>query len=317
MFLKKIDKFVVMQMISYIQDLLYRYECVIVPGFGAFLTHYYPASVSENIFLPPRKEVSFNKQLQANDGVLANYVAAVEHCNYEVALQRVRNFVTLWASTLSEKKEFNIPSIGLLKINEEGNTVFFPEKHRNYLSTSFGLTPYEITTLKREGEKQPIIFIPNEVSENNVKKPLLRYAAIGILAITLGGFSGLKIYENQVAQHNFVEKEKAATLLENQIQEATFVLDNPLPSLTLFIPKISGNYHIIAGAFKIEENATKKISQLIEKGFPARSIGPNKYGLHQVVYQSYETREEALQGLKAVKRTENPAAWLLIQELKD
>ena len=81
-----------MQISTYINDLLYRYECVIIPGFGAFLTQYQSARIENNSFHPPGKALLFNRQLQANDGLLANYVASAENCSYELALQKIRNF---------------------------------------------------------------------------------------------------------------------------------------------------------------------------------------------------------------------------------
>ena len=53
-----------MQLETYISDLLYRYECVTVPEFGAFLTQRVSAKVHEstNAFYPPKKVLSFNEQ---------------------------------------------------------------------------------------------------------------------------------------------------------------------------------------------------------------------------------------------------------------
>ena len=67
-----------MQLSPYIKDLLYRYECVIIPGFGAFLANYTSATIDadSSTFYPPGKTISFNIQLQTNDGLLANYVAS-------------------------------------------------------------------------------------------------------------------------------------------------------------------------------------------------------------------------------------------------
>jgi len=151
--------------------------------------------------------------------------------------------------------------------------------------------------------------------ERRASRPYLKYAAVGLVAIALSGFGGLKLYESNVQQHNFVEKQKANSLVDNQIQEATFVLESPLPSLNITLPKQNGNYHIIAGAFRVEENAKNKLAQLVAKGYPARIIGANKYGLHQVVYSSHEARLEALQNLYSIQRSENKDAWLLVQDL--
>ena len=49
-----------MQLETYISDLLYRYECVTIPEFGAFLTQPISATIDEasNAFYPPKKVLS-------------------------------------------------------------------------------------------------------------------------------------------------------------------------------------------------------------------------------------------------------------------
>jgi CCDC81-like prokaryotic HU domain 1 len=73
--------FVAMKIESYIAQLLYRYQCVTVPGFGAFLTEIQSAqlNVNSNSFYPPKKLVSFNSFLKNNDGLLANHIAQAEN----------------------------------------------------------------------------------------------------------------------------------------------------------------------------------------------------------------------------------------------
>ena len=122
-------------------------------------------------------------------------------------------------------------------------------------------------------------------------------------------------YIHQTETHNQLAQEEASQLLDNKIQQATFVIDNPLPAVTFNVTKQSGNYHIVAGAFRIEENCDKKIEQLKEEGYKPRKIGINKYGLHEVVYASYETGEEALVALREIRKTSNKDAWLLVKEL--
>lgn len=311
-----------MQLATYINDLLYRYECVIIPGFGAFLTQYNSAMIDQetNTFNPPGKTLLFNRQLQTNDGLLANYVASVENCSYELALQKIRNFTGRLSLQLSERKVVSLKNVGEFCLNDEHSVQFTPSEKENFNPASFGLSTFNSPRISREvykevvqeiEDKTPLLFTP----ERREARPYLKYAAIGLIALSLGGFGGLKIYEGKVQKHNFVEKQKANTLLENQIQEATFIIENPLPALNLTLPKETGKYHIVAGAFRVEENANKKIHQLVEKGFSAKSIGANKYGLHVVVYSSHENRLEARKSLREIKTTENQSAWLLVKEL--
>ncbi len=312
-----------MQLTTYIADLLYRYECVIIPGFGAFLTRHKSAHIDEvsNTFHPPSKVVSFNKQLQANDGLFANYVASVEKCSYETALQRIRNFTAQVSKDLSEGKTISFKNIGEFSLNDEKSLQFEPQNHQNYSTTAFGLSSVVSPKISREvykeevaalEEKAPIRFTP----ESREAKPYLKYAAIAVIAISAIGFGSLKFYENQVQQFNYAEREKANSLVENQIQEATFVIENPLPVLSLHVPKHVGKFHIVAGAYRMEENAEKKVSQLREKGYSPLKMGVNRYGLHQVLYASFDDRLEAHRKLLEIQRSENADAWLLVQEIK-
>ena len=205
-------------------------------------------------------------------------------------------------------------------MNKEHTIQFTPSEVQNFYTASFGLTSFVSTSISREihqktvaalEEKAPLYISP----EKRVARPYLKHAAIALIAVSAIGFGGLKLYEGSVQKHNFAEKQKANSLIENQIQEATFFIDNPLPSLNLTFTKKTGNYHIIAGAFRVKENAEKKISQLSLKGFEAAMIGVNKYGLHQVAYSSHENRLEALQTLRKIKTTNNKDAWLLVLDL--
>ena len=312
-----------MQLTTYIADLLYRYECVIIPGFGAFLTRYQSAHIDEisNTFHPPSKIVSFNKQLQANDGLFANYVASVEKFSYETALQKIRNYTAEISAALAAGKKISFKNIGEFYLNEEKSLQFEPLRQQNFNTSAIGLTSFVSPKISREvykeavealEEKAPIIFTP----ERKEAKPYLKYAAIAVIALSAIGFGSLKLYENQVRQFNYAERQKANSLVENQIQEATFVIENPLPVLNLQLPKHLGMYHIVAGAYREEENADKKVAQLREKGFSPFKMEVTRYGLHQVLYASFEERAEALKKLREIKKTENGDAWLLVQEIK-
>ena len=314
--------FAIMKIANYIQDLLYRYECVIVPGFGAFLSQRESAFIDAetNNLYPPKKTVSFNRQLVKNDGLLANYIADAESINYTTALNKIADFVHQLENSLKENDKAEIANVGEFTVSEDYTLQFEPFNKVNYLADSFGLDVVHSAKIQREvyksqvqkiEEKAPIHFTPERRSR---KAAFLKYAAVGILAIGLSGVAGLNIYSNQVAEHNIAEQQEAENQLQQQIQEATFVIDNPLPAITFNVEKQPGNFHLVAGAFRVEENAEKKVEELKKEGYKARLIGANKYGLHQVVFSSHKTRRDAVNALNRLKR-EDKAAWLLVQEL--
>ncbi len=311
-----------MQLETYISDLLYRYECVVIPDFGAFLTQRESAKVHEstNAFYPPKKVLSFNEQIQKNDGLLVHYISDVEKIPFEAALNKIQKRIKSLKSYLIQGETLSFDNIGELFLNKEGKIQFEPSYHLNYLTDAFGLSQFVSPTVTREVYKEeveeleeaiPLAFTP----EKRKARPYLRYAAVALIALTVGSVVMSKFYVNQIETHNQLAQEEANKQLEHKIQEATFIIDNPLPAVTLNVEKQSGRYHIVAGAFRVEKNSVKKVNQLQKLGYDARKIGINKYGLHEVVYGSFEDRIEALQALRKIRYNHNKAAWLLVKEL--
>lgn len=310
-----------MQLETYISDLLYRYECVTIPEFGAFLTQRASATIDDatNTFYPPKKTVSFNEQIQKNDGLLAHYIADVEKIPFEIANEKIAKRVNSLKSFLTQGETVTFKNIGDIVFNAEGKIVFEPSNHLNYLTDSFGLSQLVSPTITREVYKQEVEalekVIPITVTPQKRKsKPYFKYAAVALIALTVGGLVSSKYYIDQIEQHNQIAQEQATQQLEAKIEQATFSL-NTLPAITLNVTKQSGNYHVVAGAFRVEDNCAQIIEDLKNKGFNARSIGVNKYGLNEVVYGSYETAEEALTVLRDVRKNQNEDAWLLVKEL--
>ena len=69
-----------MKISSYIFELLQSHDCGIVPNFGALVARNISAKISSDgskIF-PPNKELSFNKNLVKNDGLLINAISSNE-----------------------------------------------------------------------------------------------------------------------------------------------------------------------------------------------------------------------------------------------
>jgi hypothetical protein len=311
-----------MQLEIYISDLLYRYDCVTVPEFGAFLTNRVSAKIHESThtFYPPKKVLSFNEQLQNNDGLLANYIAEVEKIPYQVAVEKISKQVKSIKSYLVEGETISFQNIGDLLLNTEGSILFNPSYHINYLTDAFGLSHFNANDVKREvyikeveaiEEKAPIVLIPAKRSSNWMK-----YAAAAVIFIGLGGFTAANYYNGTIEKHNQIAQEESNQFIETKVQEATFVIGNPLPAATFSVEKQTGNYHIVAGAFRVEANSDKKVSQLKDLGYKARKIGANRYGLHEVVYSSYDSRLDAQRAMYQIRREHNKEAWLLVKDLE-
>lgn len=313
-----------MHLENYISDLLYRYDCVIIPEFGAFLTRRVSAKVHESThaFYPPKKVLSFNEQLQHNDGLLSSYIAEIDKIPYEAALQKINKHVTFIKSFLVQGETLTFKNIGELLLNNEGKIVFEPSYHVNYLTDSFGLSQFNSTSVTREIYKEEVEAIEKVIpititpEKRKTARPFLKYAAVGIIALTVGGFAASNYFVNQIDAHNQIAQDEANTQLDAKVQEATFVIENPLPAATLTVDKQEGNYHIVAGAYRVEANSKIKVGQLQALGYKARMIGINKYGLHEVVYASFQSAQEAMKALRQIRREHNASAWMMVKEIQ-
>lgn len=306
----------------YITELLYRYNCVVVPDFGAFLTHIKPAIINEatHLFSPPTKLVSFNVQLISNDGLLVSYMADAEKMSYEDMQKRVTTVSQEWKVRLKAGERLRFPNIGELWQNTEGKIQFQPSYDINYLTSSFGMSSFVSVPVIREVLKEEVVqledkipfMISPEARKENAIRPYLKYAAVILLAVATG-FTGYRLYsENENIQQ--LARQDAQEQVSKNIQEATFFnsapLELPAISLNITVRNKKGTHQIIAGAFRVRDNAEKRVLQLKGKGYDASYIGINEYGLHMVAYDSYDDAQEALKQLRNIKRTESPEAWL-------
>ncbi|RYD88284.1 MAG: SPOR domain-containing protein, partial [Sphingobacteriales bacterium] len=141
-----------MRIEKHIAALLYRYQCVTVPGFGAFLTDVRPAQLdgATHTFYPPKKVVSFNANVKNNDGLLANHIALQEKISYTEAVAQINEAVTNWKQSLDNLDILSLKNIGDLGLNAEGSLVFTPANSTNYLAEAFGLSTVVSTGIKRE-----------------------------------------------------------------------------------------------------------------------------------------------------------------------
>lgn len=306
---------------KHISALLYRYQCVMVPGFGAFITETVSARYNEtsNTFAPPKKTILFNSLLQQNDGLLANHIALEEHISFNEAVIKIQEQVALWKTALEVKDVLYLKNIGELSLNNEQKVVFEPIGSTNYLTSSFGLTAVAASGISRNQEEIKVVKLP--VEKRKPRLQWMRYAAVLVAGIGLyGSFSTYQEYEVYKEQKLAVEKE-VQNQLEQKLQQATFVIEAPKVvkekiaevAETVATPPAKP-FHIVAGAFKTEAKAQILTDELKAKGYAnAKYLAKSKHNMRQVVYNSYTTQEEAQKDLRLIHEKVNKDAWIYIE----
>ncbi len=314
----------------YISELLYRYNCVVIPHFGAFLAHEVSAHINAatHTFYAPSKVLAFNGQLTSNDGLLVSYIAQAERTSYETVLSKINDAVAQWRGILEKGEKLPLAQLGTLWHNADGKVQFEPAQGVNYLTASFGMGHLHSLPVIREElrdevvaleEKIPFVISP-EVREKGTLRPYMKYAAILLLALSTG-LTGYRMYREVRTTDQLVEQ-NVQEQVDKKIQEATFFDTKPLELPAVNIASIASDrptatnaqHHIIAGAFRYKANAEKKIRQLKQEGYPAAYYGTNAYGLHMVSYDRHESPADALAALRKIKREASPDAWLLSEK---
>jgi len=303
-----------MNLANYINDLLYRYDCVIVPGFGGFVTNRIGAKLNSvsHTFYPPTKQIAFNSHLKHNDGLLANYIASTEQISFEKASVSISTAVLKWQKELRNTK-IQLNNLGTISLNENHQIIFEPSEEINFLTASFGLSSVASSVVNRPASQVKPLVPVSETTDKKGVPTFIKYAAAAAILLTLG-FTSYNSHQQNQQKKVFANQQKE---LEKKIQSATFIISNPLPTLELNVVKeISKPFHIVAGAFQFAANADRKVKELISKGFNAKIIGINKWGLTQVTFNSYANRNDAINGLNKIKRTVAEDAWLFVKNIK-
>ncbi len=202
----------------YIADLLYSYDCVIVPEFGGFIANYSPAKVQtiQHKFTPPSKKISFNKHLKVNDGLLTNHIAARKSISYVEANELIQNFVNQSTNNLNKGDKIKIEKVGIFFLDPERNIQFVAEAKNDFLLESFGLSSFRALPIERATKEQKIKEQLPELKEKvkQKKKYFLPAAAFLALALTAA------FWLNQ--QFDWIDK--------SDLQYSTFGFNNNSPA---------------------------------------------------------------------------------------
>ncbi|MDX9904485.1 MAG: SPOR domain-containing protein [Bacteroidales bacterium] len=174
---------------GYIRELLFSHDCVIIPGFGAFIGNYFPARIDrgEGMFYPPSRKVTFNRHLTGNDGLLIGHISSHLQTGYGEA----RDIVSEWTDELRKRIMTGNPvpmeHLGTFSLNHERTIIFDPDLSVNYLLTSYGLSAYHRHPVSGFDVRRRVLEKQHEpaVSPPSVRRLLTRAAVIIPILVAL------------------------------------------------------------------------------------------------------------------------------------
>ena len=313
-----------MDITAFIRELLFSHDCVIIPGFGGFIGNYTPARIDKNTstFYPPVKQISFNRNLNHNDGLLVGRISGSAKISYGDARNMVEEFVTSLRKKLDRGEKVNFDNIGSFSNNQEGNIQFEPDRNVNYHLDSYGLDSFQFLPLEGYDVRKRI---SRHIDKGPVHRPAMRKVLWGaaiivpllavIVAITFRpDFFKLKVetgnlnplvtaeFENNKKAVDDTELSLPAMPEENNIQ--------PVKPAAEAAPAVEPeyNYCLITGSFKTRSNAENQAETLKEEGFtPEIMNGPN--GFYRVSAMRCADLSEAI-GKKDSISKKFPGTWV-------
>ena len=159
-----------MNLYNTIYQLVCDNDCVIIPGFGGFVTNRFPADVdfSKQEFYPPSRKVAFNENLSLSDGLLLNYISQTENVSWADAEQIVKSFVDELNEKLSDSKTLTFDDLGSFSCRT-GSLVFVPNS-ANLLDEAFGLATFNFPLLPSVSKPRIESAIIKGIPDKNGKK---------------------------------------------------------------------------------------------------------------------------------------------------
>jgi len=300
---------------QYIKEILLLNDCVIIPEFGGFVANYKPATIENNQFFPPTKEIAFNNKLISNDGLLINYISEAEGIDYFNAKQKLDSFVEETMLNLERNRNVYFEGVGYLHYDSRENLQFEPQLKQNLLVESYGLQNFSYEKLYQRQmpkpafkveyrEPVPVIFQQRKLKKLVIAIPLL----IAMALIPM--------------KHNNEYLSKSDMGMWETLMQSTPAAPIQTPELNLTenaVTEVASEteqlkYFIIGGSFKSEENANKYILQLKEQGYSGQNLGVFK-GLNRVAMKGFSNMGDAQKELNSLL-TKNPGSgvWIHVNQ---
>jgi len=303
---------------KYIKDLLFLHDCVILPGFGGFVANYHSAEVdvNRNVFLPPRKDIGFNRNLSQNDGLLISRMIKAEKMSYQEAEKAIAFFVEDLTVRVHRGEQVDFDGVGRFFYDKRHNLLFEPDRQANFLVDALGMDKVVLPYVSKEQMSEDSSLDIKQIF--SIFTPArLRYAALGIPVLL-----GLAILP--------LASEREGNIELSSLNPVTIIESNSLSSEVLSKPEISDDsemvrfdpkereiptvashrFFLIAGSFEGMENAKVLRQELQARDYPAQII-ENK-GLFSVVINVFDSYEAA-SNYKNRVIAKNPKAsfWVL------
>ncbi|MDD2631212.1 MAG: SPOR domain-containing protein [Bacteroidales bacterium] len=301
-----------MDISRHISKLLFTHDCVIVPGFGGFVSNYQPTRVNklQHQFHPPCKHILFNPALTNNDGLLANAIAAGEAITYEESLRELTAFSRDTLRALEQSKPVFFTNIGTLTLDGQGTIQFTQDHTINYLKDVYGLTAVVSPAVRRQGRSSKPLFKDRKTSVgvSRRRSAVRRVAAAAIVMVLIAGV-GMSFSESRQFVSN---KWSQLAMIYNHKNDVSQKTQEPIqivapvsnasfgvvfPSAERPDPEVAEIVTRLLEVLPAIDNSTKAVEENIPESLPDKKAPAAATVAHQRMYHliagSYERSKNA------------------------
>lgn len=205
--------------IEHIEYLMMRHDCVAIPGWGAFIANYGPASYDgdRQLMERPRRDIGFNASATHNDGLLAQSLMRREGMDYDESMRFIADSVTTFRQQLSKDCEVSMGRLGYFRRNEEGRPEFVPFVDDAACDRYYGLTDLDIKTVtvleqEQAEQEQATAIVPKQ--RNLFSRKAGQIAASVAVLIGLGVM--FTTYSNVDRNHDMASLSPEVTAPQSQ-----------------------------------------------------------------------------------------------------
>ena len=306
-----------------IRKLIVEYEFVVLPGFGALLSHQVPVHFDKDtgLFSPPVKKLAFNEFLKLDDGLLANYISRHEHISHLEAVVYVKRYTDRLRAMLQARGVARIEGIGEFSSNIEGKLEFDPNTEKHFKDEWYGFRNinarlYQANGALTSGLTKHHVEEEVEVVEDDVEKATQigwwRWAAAAMLVGLIGYFSVFFVSGNSENKSTlnpfpglFESKPKKSAIVKNDKGNAT--KDVLLPIVT----KASESATIVLDSPKIETTISSTLPAKPDPVLVEPEAEPVSEGKFFVIAGAFKGNKQANVLLNQLKKKGFEDALLL------
>jgi hypothetical protein len=271
---------------------------------GGFVANQKGATVDEekHLFMPPVKEIGFNRSLLHNDGLLTNHIARHEGISYGSAAEKIKNFVADLQIRISNGEAVGLGEIGTLRGDAIGNLLFTPKEINAFLPDAFGLTSFHFEPV----DYRYVVRMEREVKVSALlrSRSPRHWAAVAALMAGFFLLTTTELRMPQIEQAGFATTVAPVEVVESPvIKPAETVVPVETKAQSVVVePQLQARYHIIAASLNQKEKAQVVSYSLIDQGFDRAKVLNDGKGHFRVALESFENFEEAVKMMNNYRR---------------